>query len=53
MKKKDGMLRIISSDDALTTAVTSIKEEKRKTRNFFYEASTQRVYLSKFLRLFE
>lgn len=53
MKKKDGTLRIISSDEGLNNALTTMKEEKRKSRNFLYEASTQRVYLSKFLRLFE
>jgi len=53
MTKNDGILRIISSDTAMNDAINSIKEEKRKTRKFSYEVSTQRIYLSKFLRLFE
>lgn len=53
MNKKEGEMRIISGDAEFNNAVSSIKEEKRKTKNFRYEASTQRVYLSKFLRLFE
>ncbi|MFN5877790.1 MAG: hypothetical protein ACK44B_02910, partial [Flavobacteriales bacterium] len=53
MNKKEGEMRIISGDAEFNNSVSSIKEEKRKTKNFRYEASTQRVYLSKFLRLFE
>jgi hypothetical protein len=53
MNKKDGEMRIISGDAEFNNAVSSIKEEKRKTKNFRYEVTTQRVYISKFLRLFE
>ena len=53
MVKKDGEMRIISSDPEFNTAVNAIKEEKRKTKNFKFEASTASVYLSKFMRLFE
>jgi hypothetical protein len=53
MVKKDGTMKIISDDQDLTNAILAIKEEKRKTRNFFYETTTQSIYLSKFLRLFE
>jgi hypothetical protein len=52
MNKKDGDMRIISGDPDFNAAVNDMKEEKRKTKNFKFEASTQRVYLSKFLRLF-
>lgn len=52
MNKKDGEMRIISNDSDLNAAVNGIKEEKRKTKNFKFEVSTQQVYLSKFLRLF-
>ncbi len=51
--KKDGTLRIISGDETFTSAVNGIKEDKRKIKNFRYEITTQRVYLSKFMNLFE
>jgi hypothetical protein len=53
MNKKDGLMRVISGDKDFSDAVGAIKEEKRKTKNFKYELTTQRVYLSKFLGLFE
>jgi hypothetical protein len=52
MTKKDGDLKIISGDAEFCSAINGIKEDKRKSKNFKYEISTQRVYLSKFLRLF-
>ena len=51
--KKDGILRIISGDETFTSAVNDMKEDKRKIKNFRYEITTQRVYLSKFMNLFE
>ncbi len=53
MTKNDGLLRIITTDNFMTEAVNGIKEEKRKVRKFNYEISTQNIYLTKFLRLFE
>jgi hypothetical protein len=53
MVKKDGDMKIISGDPEFNTAVNAMKEEKRKTKNFKFEASTASVYLSKFMRLFE
>lgn len=53
MNKKDGEMRIVSDDAEFNAAATEMKEDKRKTKNFKFEASTQRIYLSKFLRLFE
>ena len=53
MDKKDGEMRIISDDVEFNAAATLMKEEKRKTKNFKFEVSTQQIYLSKFLRLFE
>lgn len=53
MTKNDGLLRIITTDNTMVEAVNGIKEEKRKTRKFNYEISTQNIYLTKFLRLFE
>jgi hypothetical protein len=52
MVKKEGEMKIVSGDGDFNTAASAMKEEKRKTKNFKFEASTQRVYLSKFLRLF-
>jgi hypothetical protein len=51
--KKDGTMRIITGDETFSNAVNGIKEDKRKIKNFRYEISTQRVYLSKFMNLFE
>jgi len=53
MVKKDGDMRIISGDAEFTAAIDAIKEDKRKSKNFKYETSTQGIYRSKFLRLFE
>jgi hypothetical protein len=53
MVKKDGTLKIITDDQDLSAAILAIKEEKRKTKNFYYEATSQSIYLNKFLRLFE
>jgi hypothetical protein len=53
MTKKDGVMKIITDDQDLSNAIVAVKEEKRKTKNFYYEATTQSIYLSKFLRLFE
>ncbi len=53
MVKKDGTMKIITDDQDLSNSIFAIKEEKRKTKNFYYEATTQSIYLSKFLRLFE
>ncbi|MBI1837409.1 MAG: hypothetical protein HYR91_09110 [Flavobacteriia bacterium] len=52
MEKKDGLLRVITGDAELEAAVTAIKEDKRKAKNYKYEMTNQKIYLSKFLRLF-
>lgn len=51
--KKDGTCRIVSGDETFNSAINGIKEDKRKIKNFKYEITTQRVYVSKFLNLFE
>lgn len=53
LNKKDGEMRIITGDKELADGVNSIKEDKRKTKNFKYEISTQGVYKSRFLGLFD
>jgi hypothetical protein len=52
MEKKDGMMRIISSDPDFVASVNGIKEDKRKIKNFRYGIETGSIYLSKFLRYF-
>jgi len=53
MEKKDGKLSIVSNDTDLTSAINAIKEDKRKTKNFLYEVSSNQVFLAKLLGLFE
>jgi hypothetical protein len=52
MEKKDGTLLICSGDAELDAAITELKPDKRKSKNFSYEMTTNRIYLSKFLKLF-
>jgi hypothetical protein len=52
MDKKDGNLLIYSGDTELETAITELKPDKRKSKNFSYEMTSNRIYLSKFLKLF-
>jgi hypothetical protein len=51
--KKEGNLRIYTTDSELNAALNGMKEDKKKSRNFKYDSTTQQIYLSKFLRLFE
>ena len=53
MQKRDGKMSIVSNDTELTTAIGAIKEDKRKTKNFMYEVSSNQVFLAKLLGLFE
>jgi hypothetical protein len=53
MDKKDGKLSIYTSDSELSAAITAIKEDKRKEKNFYYEISTNSVLLAKLNRIFE
>lgn len=52
MEKKDGTLYIKSGDGELNAALTELKPEKRKTKNFNYEATNNSVYLVKFMEFF-
>lgn len=52
MVKKDGNLRILTGDTELTTAVDALKEDKRKTKNFKYELTSNSIYKTKFVGLF-
>ena len=52
MEKKDGLMKILSSDTEFTEKLSSIKDDKKKIKNFKYELETASIYLSKFLRYF-
>ncbi|MDR0803245.1 hypothetical protein [Fluviicola sp.] len=53
MIRKDGTLNIITSDSELSGAINGIKEDKRKSKNFLYQISTNSVYLGKLNAIFE
>jgi hypothetical protein len=46
-------MQIKSSDAELMTAINGIKPDKRKTKKFEYETSTQDIIVEKFRRLFQ
>jgi hypothetical protein len=52
MELKDGTLRILSGDAEFVTALSAIKDDKKKIKNFKYQLETGTVYVSKFLRYF-
>jgi hypothetical protein len=51
--KKDGLLNIITGDGEFSGVINAIKEDKRKKRNFNYKISTDTIFKSQFMRLFE
>lgn len=53
MEKKDGTMRIKTGDEELNTVLTEMKEEKRKKKNFTYEATSNSVYIAKLMGLFQ
>jgi hypothetical protein len=52
MTKKDGDMKIFSEDEDFGNKLSSLKADKRKYKNFVYEFTDNRVFISKFLRLF-
>lgn len=52
MAKKDGELKIYTSDTEFEAAINELKADKKKSKDFSYEITPNRIYLSKFLRLF-
>jgi len=52
MDKKDGTLRIITGDSEMNAAINEMKDDKRKTKNFKYETTSNSVYKTKFMDLF-
>ncbi|MBL1279197.1 MAG: hypothetical protein COA33_002950 [Fluviicola sp.] len=53
MQKKDGTLRIKTGDQEFSSKLTEMKDEKRKKKNFKYEATSSSVFMAKFLNHFE
>ncbi|MBI2258426.1 MAG: hypothetical protein HYU67_05960 [Flavobacteriia bacterium] len=51
-QKNDGELRIYTSDGEFINEVNELKSDKKKSKNFSYTPTTNRVYLVKFLKLF-
>lgn len=51
MLKKNGELRIMSSDGEFKAGVDELKDDKRKSKNFTYGFTDQNVYIVKFKNL--
>lgn len=52
MMKREGEMKIFTGDETLEAALVAMKEDKRKSKNFRYESTGNRIFLSKFMRLF-
>jgi len=52
MTKKEGALKIKSGDEEFNAALNGLKEEKRKSKDFIYEPTTNTVLQTRFLELF-
>ncbi len=52
MTKKDGEMKVFSEDEEFGSKLQSLKKDKRKYKNFVYEFTDNRVFISKFLKLF-
>ena len=53
MIKNDGLLSIVTNDSEVQNSILGLKEDKRKSKNFLYEISTNSVFLGQITRLFE
>jgi hypothetical protein len=53
MIKNDGLLSIVTNDSEVQNSLNALKEDKRKSKNFLYEISTNSVFLGQITRLFE
>lgn len=53
MTKNEGLLKIYTGDADLNNAINEMKEDKRKSKNFKYEISTNSGLMSIFKQLFE
>ena len=52
LTKKDGEMKVFSEDEDFTNKLSALKSDKRKYKNFVYELTDNRVFISKFLKLF-
>jgi hypothetical protein len=52
MTKKDGDMKVFSEDEDFGNKLNGLKADKRKYKNVVFEFTDNRVYISKFLRLF-
>ncbi len=53
MTKKDGTLLISTGDTELSTAIGEMKDDKKKTKNFKFDATSNSIYKTKFMGLYE
>jgi hypothetical protein len=52
MQKKDGTLLISTGDTELSTAIGEMKEDKKKTKNFKFDTTSNSIYKNKFMELY-
>lgn len=52
MSKKDGTLSILSGDSEFSSAINEMKDDKRKTKNFKFESTTDSFDKNNFIDLF-
>ncbi len=52
MSKKEGVMKIKSGDEEFNAELNGLKEEKRKSKNFLYEPTTNTVLMARFIELF-
>ena len=53
MQKKDGVLRVKTGDQEFSSKLLEMKDDKRKKKNFKYEATSNSVFLAKFMNHFQ
>lgn len=53
IEKKDGTLQIYTTDSDLQSSINSMKDDKRKSKNFFYKISENSGLMSTFMRIFQ
>lgn len=52
MQKKDGTLLISSGDAELNTVIGEMKDDKKKTKNFKFDSTSNSIYKNKFMELY-
>ncbi len=51
--RKEGVLNILSSDEAFNEEIANLKPNQKKSKKFIYDVTKKSVYKSRFLRVFE